>query len=157
MSVQQDKLDEMLTALCSGRLDEEQSDQLRQRLEEPEVTPAQDVKVHDFKGEVLVDEPSRRRPLAAAQHLRGNQGLRLESDGSVRRMFDGADEAFIRNIDDAERDRHVVVYWRFEDQPIGTLVPNTDHNSRADRATVDSSFNGNDRYYHTALSQPTLR
>ena len=63
-------------------------------------------------------------------------------------------ETFIRTIDDACRDRHVVAYWRFEDQPLGTALPDTAGNTRPVRATVDSSFNGNDLYTYSDKTQP---
>jgi hypothetical protein len=65
-------------------------------------------------------------------------------------------ETFIRTIDDALRDRHVVAYWRFEDQPMGSVAPDTAQNTRPIRATVDSSFNGNDLYTYSVEDRPTF-
>ena len=65
-------------------------------------------------------------------------------------------ETFIRSIDEADRDRHVVAYWRFEDQPLGSMPPDTMHNTRPVRATVDSSFNGNDLYTYSVRDRPTF-
>jgi hypothetical protein len=65
-------------------------------------------------------------------------------------------ETFIRSIDDAHRDRHVVAYWRFEDQPLGVKLPGTMRNTKPVRATVDSSFNGNDLYSFSAVNRPTF-
>ena len=59
-------------------------------------------------------------------------------------------------MDDAGRDRHVVAYWRFEDRPVGTLLPHSTGNLKPVVTTVDSSFNGNDLYTGTSLSQPIL-
>ena len=65
-------------------------------------------------------------------------------------------ETFIRKIEDATRNRHVVAYWRFEDQPLGTALPDTEHNTNPVRATVDSSFNGNDLYTFAVNHRPTF-
>jgi hypothetical protein len=63
-------------------------------------------------------------------------------------------ETFIRTIDEADRDKHVVAYWRFEDHPVGEVVPDTSGNRKAVRGTVDSSFNGNDLFTFSAASRP---
>ena len=65
-------------------------------------------------------------------------------------------ECFIRSMDEADRDRHVVAYWRFEDRPVGVLLPDTLGNSLPTCATVDSSFNGNDLYVGMARNRPNF-
>lgn len=65
-------------------------------------------------------------------------------------------ESFIRRVEDAGRDRHVVAYWRFEDRPVGAILPDTAHNSQQVCASVDSSFNGNDLYTYMPESRPTF-
>ena len=63
-------------------------------------------------------------------------------------------DTFIRTIDDADRDRHVVAYWRFEDHPVGEAVADTSGNTKPVRGTVDSSFNGNDLFTYSASTRP---
>jgi hypothetical protein len=124
-----------------------------------EVTPEQDVKVHVFKGEVVVEQaaaadPPRGRPAAANSHLFRNQGLRMESGTAGPLLVEEPGETFIRTIDDVDRDRHVVAYWRFEDHPVGAVVPDTSGNTKPIRGTVDSSFNGNDLFTYSASTRP---
>ena len=69
-------------------------------------------------------------------------------------LVEDTGECFIRSMDDAERDRHVVAYWRFEDRPVGTLLPHTAEQHEPVCATVDSSFNGNDLYTYSRMTQP---
>jgi hypothetical protein len=118
-----------------------------------EVTPSQDVKVDVFKGEVVVNQSVAH---SEGQHLKVNQGLRLEGDLTAPQLVDDRGESFIRNIEDADRDRHVVAYWRFEDRPIGTFLPATHKNAVVVRATVDSSFNGNDLYAFERPASPAF-
>ena len=61
-------------------------------------------------------------------------------------LMEDTGESFIRSMDQAGRDQHVVAYWRFEDRPLGMLLPDTQRNTRNVRATTDSSFNGNDLF-----------
>jgi hypothetical protein len=63
-------------------------------------------------------------------------------------------ECFIRSMDEAGRDQHVAAYWRFEDRPVGILLPDTGGNRQPVCATVDSSFNGNDLYTGMARNRP---
>ncbi|MGO9114361.1 MAG: LamG-like jellyroll fold domain-containing protein [Thermoguttaceae bacterium] len=121
-----------------------------------EVTLSEDVQVHVFKGEVVVHQPTGLTEAAAGQHLLGNQGLRMEGGLPKPWLVKESGETFIRTIDDAGRDRHVVAYWRFEDQPLGSEFRDTMHNSKPVRATVDSSFNGNDLYTFSAGHRPTF-
>ena len=65
-------------------------------------------------------------------------------------------DSFIRSVDEADRDRHVVAYWRFEDSPLGGDLPHTMQNQRSVRATIDSLFNGNDLFAYTDLSHPSF-
>ncbi len=117
-----------------------------------DVTPSEDVQVHVFKGEVVVEQPAN----AAGQHVLVDQGLRMEGGAGAPWLVKDLGENFIRTIDDAQRDRHVVAYWRFEDQPLGSMPPDTKHNTRPVRATVDSSFNGNDLYTYSLGDRPTF-
>ena len=126
-----------------------------------EVTPSQDVQVHVFKGEVVVQQPPGQRPAgsakpAAGQHVLVNQGLRIEGGIAAPWLVQDSGETFIRTIDDAQRNRHVVAYWRFEDQPLGSELSDTKHNTKPARATVDSSFNGNDLYTYSDKDRPAF-
>ncbi len=129
-----------------------------------DVTPSQDVLVHVFKGEVVVQQAAEQATEGqqqteptmhvAGQHLFVDQGMRMEGGRAMPSLVKDSGETFIRTIDDARRDRHVVAYWRFEDQPLGIALPDTAENTKAVRATVDSSFNGNDLYTYSAKTQP---
>ena len=125
-----------------------------------DVTPSEDVQVHVFKGEVVVEQPTKAadgQPMQpAGQHVLVDQGLRMEGGLPMPWLVKDSGETFIRTIDDATRDRHVVAYWRFEDQPLGSMPPDTKHNTKPVRATVDSSFNGNDLYTYSVGDRPTF-
>ena len=135
-----------------------------------DVTPSEDVQVHVFKGEVVVEQPSgrsspvpnRKAPKPApnkdrvGQHLFVDQGMRMEGGRVMPSLVKDSGETFIRTIDEAQRDRHVVAYWRFEDQPLGSQLPDTAKNTKPVRATVDSSFNGNDLYTFMLEDRPTF-
>jgi hypothetical protein len=118
-----------------------------------EVTPSQDVEVHVFRGEVLVEQASA-APAAGGSHVFHNQGLRMESGTAGPLLVEEPGETYIRTIDDADRDKHVVAYWRFEDHPVGALVQDTSANTNPVRGTVDSSFNGNDLFTFSASTRP---
>jgi hypothetical protein len=131
-----------------------------------DVTPSEDVQVHVFKGEVVVQQAAEQlragqqgaepaKPVVG-QHLLVDQGLRMEGGRLMPSLVTDLGETFIRTIDDAQRDRHVVAYWRFEDQPLGSLAPDTSQNTKPVRATVDSSFNGNDLYTFFEADRPTF-
>ena len=49
-----------------------------------------------------------------------------------------------------------MAYWRFEDRPLGAVVPHTMQNKRSVRATLDSSFNGNDLFAYSESSHPSF-
>ena len=118
-----------------------------------EVTPCQDVEVHVFRGEVVVEEASA-AAASAGSHVFRNQGLRMESGTAGPLLVEEPGETYIRTIDDADRDKHVVAYWRFEDHPLGAVVPDTSANTKLVRGTVDSSFNGNDLFTFSASTRP---
>ena len=118
-----------------------------------EVTPGGGSKVHVFKGKVEVDLKARE---VGPQCLFANHGARLEAGDHGMMLVADTGECFIRSIAQAQRDRHVVAYWRFEDHPVGIVVPDTRANGAAVRGTVDSSFNGNDLFTHTDRTRPTF-
>ncbi len=118
-----------------------------------EVTPSQSVKVHVFKGEVIVQQAAIPSSASSSGLIR-NQGLRLEGGTAKPVLVEESGESFIRTIDDSERDRHVVAYWRFEDRPLGVVLPDTSGNRRPFLATADSSYNGNDLFTFSPNNGP---
>lgn len=120
-----------------------------------EVTPGGSSKVHVFQG--LVDAKFRAdhgRPTPSPSRLTENTGARLGSDDDGMTLVQDTGECFVRSMSEADRDRHVVAYWRFEDRPVGILLPDTGNNHQPVCASVDSSFNGNDLYVGNSFSQP---
>jgi len=122
-----------------------------------QVSPGGNSKIHVFKGLVDIDLKGREgRAAPAPCRLAANYGARLEQGTETMTLVEDTGESFIRSMDEAERDRHVVAYWRFEDRPVGTLLPHTQNNTRPVCATVDSSFNGNDLYTYMVGCEPTF-
>ncbi len=120
-----------------------------------EVTPQGASRVHVFKG--AVDIASREsRQSTESRRLLENSGARVEEGSRAMTLLQDTGESFIRRVDDAGRDRHVVAYWRFEDRPVGAILPDTVRNSQQVCASVDSSFNGNDLYTYIPESRPTF-
>ena len=120
-----------------------------------EVTPGGANRVYVFKGEVDVERNAKEgRAAGPTQRLVENSGARLESDEPGMTLVQDTGECFIRSILDADRDEHVVAYWRFEDRPVGILLPDTEGKRLRVCATVDSSFNGNDLYAGMARNRP---
>ena len=118
-----------------------------------EVTPSQSVKVHVFKGEVMVQQAALASAAGSRRVVR-NQGLRMDGGAAKPVLVEESGENFIRNIDDANRDRHVVAYRRFEDRPLGVVLPDTSRNTRPFLATADSSYNGNDLFNFSPNNGP---
>jgi hypothetical protein len=122
-----------------------------------EVAPGGGSKIHVFQGMVDVDRGAAEgRPALPTQRLLANIGARMESGAKGMLLVEDTGECFVRSMDDADRDRHVIAYWRFEDRPVGALLPVTGRNSRPIRATIDSSFNGNDLYVYSDEEQPAF-
>ena len=113
-------------------------------------------RVHVFKGLVDVDLKAREGKAEAAspERLAANASARFESGESSMTFVADTGESFIRSMDQADRDRHVVAYWRFEDHLVGELVPHTSSNTKDIRGTVDSSFNGNDLFTFSPSTRP---
>ena len=120
-----------------------------------EVSPGGSSRIHVFKGrvDVAVNAQGGKAP-PAPQRLMENVGARLEGDAPTMTLMEDTGESFIRSMDQSERDRHVIAYWRFEDRPLGMLLPDTRKNTRNVRATTDSSFNGNDLFAWSPATQP---
>ncbi len=120
-----------------------------------EVTPQGSSRVHVFKGAVDIAS-SGSRQAAESRRLLENSGARVEEGSRAMTLLQDTGESFIRHVEDAGRDRHVVAYWRFEDRPVGAIVPDTGGNIHQVCASVDSSFNGNDLYTYIPESRPTF-
>jgi len=120
-----------------------------------EVTPRGNSKIHVFQGQVDVDRKAPEGGRAPATHrLIENAGARMAAGEAGMVLVEDTGECFIRSMDETGRDRHVVAYWRFEDRPVGILLPDTEANTRPVCATVDSSFNGNDLYAAMTRNRP---
>ncbi len=120
-----------------------------------EVSPDGNSRVHVFKGAVDVKQTFPDQPSVPHRLLARGEAW-LEKGSQSMELREAPGDSFIRSVDEADRDRHVVAYWRFEDLPLGGDVPHTMQNRRSVRATVDSSFNGNDLFAYTDLSHPSF-
>ena len=97
-----------------------------------EVAPGGSSKVHVFKGLVDVDRKAREgRDAPLTQRLAENVGARMEAGEEGMTMVQDTGECFIRSMDEADRDQHVVAYWRFEDRPLGSALPHTSLNNES--------------------------
>ena len=65
-----------------------------------------------------------------------------------------AGEGFTRSIDGHSHNPRTVAYWRFEDQPVGTLVPDSGGGHKPVRGTIDCSGNGNDLFTWSPATAP---
>jgi hypothetical protein len=110
--------------------------------------------VHVFRGAVDVTPNASRDVPLLPHRLRENCGARLDEDSRSLTLLQDTGESFIRSLDQAERDRHVVAYWRFEDRPLGVILPDTQENTKPVRATIDSSFNSNDLFVYVPKNRP---
>ena len=119
-----------------------------------EVAPGGSSKVHVFKGLVNVDLSNQGGAVSSTHRLTANAGARIESDDQEMTIFEDAGECFVRSMNDTERDRHVIAYWRFEDRPVGTMLPHTERNTQPVRATCDSTYNGNDLFVWSPENRP---
>ena len=120
-----------------------------------EVTPQRSSRVHVFKGAVDIAS-SDSREAAEARRLLENSGARMEEGSRDLILLQDTGESFIRRVEDASHDGHVVAYWRFEDRPVGAILPDTSRNVHQVCASVDSSYNGNDLYTYIPESRPTF-
>jgi hypothetical protein len=119
-----------------------------------DVAPGGDQDIHVFQGEVRLDVTPRGGPAVAPRQLTENQGARMNAGTRGVALLADTGEGFTRSIEPTGRDPHVVAYWRFEDQPVGTLVPNTARSTNPVRGTVDSSGNGNDLFAWNPATAP---
>ncbi len=131
-----------------------------------EVSPDGNSRVHVFKGEVDVQQaaasgqvPGSEAPVP--QRLLATSEAWLEKDSKSMTLLEDTGDSFIRTVEQYEkpasgRDRHVVAYWRFEDRPLGVVIPNTRNNRRSVRATLDSSYNGNDLFAYSDQTHPSM-
>ena len=119
-----------------------------------EVSPNGLEQVHVFRGEVHVAaSPTKGSPIAA-KRLLANQGIEVNLNTRGVTMVANNGERFIRSVDNAQKYRHVVAYWRFEDHPVGELVAATMNGTAPVRGSLDASPNGNDLYTWSKGTQP---
>jgi hypothetical protein len=121
-----------------------------------EVAPGGSSRIHVFKGEVDLALGSQPNSAAPSHRLLANSGARLWGKSPNVTFVQDTGETFLRSMDQTERDLHVVAYWRFEDHPVGTLLPDTKGNTEVTVATVDSSFNGNDLFTYFQHTRPSF-
>lgn len=121
-----------------------------------EVAPGGSSRVHVFRGEVDLALSNKAGSALPTQRLLANAGARLEGDAPNVTFVEETGESYLRSMDQTERDLHVMAYWRFEDHPVGTLLPDTHGNKSITCATVDSSFNGNDLFTYSTLTRPVF-
>jgi len=121
-----------------------------------EVAPGGSSRVHVFKGEVDFALNPKTGVTLPTQRMLANSGARLEGDAPSVTFIKDTGESFMRSMSQTQRDQHVVAYWRFEDHPVGTLLPDTHRNTQVVRATLDSSFNGNDLFTYNTLTRPVF-
>jgi len=121
-----------------------------------EVPPGGGSRIHVFKGEVDLALGAQPNAVVPTHRLLANSGARMYSEASNVTFVQDTGETFLRSMDQTERDVHVLAYWRFEDHPVGTLLPDTKGNREVTVATVDSSFNGNDLYTFFQHTRPSF-
>jgi hypothetical protein len=121
-----------------------------------EVAPGGNSRVHVFQGAVDLSLTGKNGIELPPQRLRASFGARLDGDAPQVTFLHDTGDAFIRSLGQTDRDPHVIAYWRFEDQPLGTLLPDTDRNTKSVGATTDSTFNGNDLFVWSPESRPTF-
>jgi hypothetical protein len=119
-----------------------------------EVSPNGLEQVHVFRGEVNVTASPAKGPPATAQRLLANQGIEVNLNTKGAKLVANNGERFARSVDEAQKNRHVVAYWRFEDHPVGVLVPESQKGNAPVRGSLDSSLNGNDLYTWSEKTQP---
>ncbi len=121
-----------------------------------EVPPGGGSRIHVFKGEVDLALGAQPNSAVPTHRLLANSGARLYGKMPNVTFVQDTGETFLRSMDQTERDLHVVAYWRFEDHPVGTLLPDTKGNTEVTVATVDSSFNGNDLFTYFQHTRPSF-
>jgi hypothetical protein len=119
-----------------------------------EVSPAGIEQVHVFRGQVEVAASSEQGPSAPPQRLTEQQGIEVDRNTKGVKLVANNGQRFARSLDEAQNRRHVVAWWRFEDHPVGVLVPETKEGKAPVRGSLDSSINGNDLYTWSKGTEP---
>ncbi len=119
-----------------------------------EVSPAGIEQVHVFRGQVEVAAASKDGPSSPPQRLTEKEGIEVNLNTKGVKLVANNGERFARSLDEAQNKRHVVAYWRFEDHPVGVLVPESQQGKAPRRGSLDSSLNGNDLYSWDPRTQP---
>jgi hypothetical protein len=110
--------------------------------------------VHVFRGAVDVTPSPEKGPAAPAHRLTAAEGMEVDLNTQGVKLVANNGERFARSLDDAQKKQHVVAYWRFEDHPVGVLVPESQEGRAPVRGSLDSSINGNDLYTWNNHTQP---
>jgi len=121
-----------------------------------EASPAGIEQVHVFRGQVEVAASSEQGPSVAPQRLVEKQGMEVDLNTKGVKLVANNGQRFARSLDEAQNRRHVVAWWRFEDHPVGVLVPESQEGKAPVRGSLDSSINGNDLYTWSKGTQPAF-
>jgi hypothetical protein len=119
-----------------------------------EVSPNGIEQVHVFRGAVDVAASPAGGLTKAPHRLTEKQGIEVDMNTQGVKLVANNGERFARSLDEAQKNRHVVAYWRFEDHPVGVLVPESKEGRAPVRGSLDSSLNGNDLYAWNSRTQP---
>jgi hypothetical protein len=111
-------------------------------------------RVHVFQGVVDLTLDDKRGLANPLQRLTAKSGARLEGNPPNLTLLEDTGESFIRSLDQIASNRHTLAYWRFEDQPLGVVLPDTNEGTNPVRATMDCSFNGNDLFTYSPRHGP---
>jgi hypothetical protein len=112
--------------------------------------------VHVFCGQVEVAASSEQGPSALRQRLVEEQGMEVDRNTKGVKLVANNGQRFARSLDEVQNRRHVVAWWRFEDHPVGVLVPESQEGKSPVRGSLDSSINGNDLYTWSKGTQPAF-
>ncbi len=119
-----------------------------------EVAPNGLEQVHVFRGEVDVSTSPAKGSPAVAKRLIAHEGMEVNLNTNGAKMVANNGDRFARSLKDAQENRHVIAYWRFEDHAVGVLVPDSKKGEAPVRGSLDSSLNGNDLYTWNSDTQP---
>jgi len=119
-----------------------------------DLPPGGDGVVHVFQGKVNLLRDAKGQAAAPPTELTERMSARVDGPTGAVQLVQDSSDGFVRSLDQTQQNRHVVAYWRFEDHPVGDLVPHTKGNQVPTRGAIDSSPNGNDLFTLEARTQP---
>jgi hypothetical protein len=115
-----------------------------------EIDPHNFVRMCVLKGEVSFVSNTENADHGQSWRLLAGSGVRVE-DRCIS-VVDDSGDSFIRSVEAAEKGRHTLAFWRFEDVP--TKILSGDNADKPLRLfTVDSSYNGNDLFTDNLSTQ----